>query len=190
MQRGVLKAGDKCSIMGHNQHLDTVVTGVEMFKQTLDKAEAGDNCGCLLKGLKRDDIRRGQVLCKPGTATMTNQVEAQVYILSTEEGGRDRPIMTNYQPQMFCQTWDYPAYLLLKDREMIMPGEDATINVAIKTKMVVEKGLRFTLRDGSKTIGYGVISDLLEDMDMEAFEAQKKAAKKAAAKAKEAEAYA
>lgn len=134
-----------------------------MFRETLEKAEAGDNCGALIKNVKRHEIRRGQVLCKPGSCKLHNHVEAQVsssyvtlwvdgyrfgvvlfsdyhivqvYMLSTEEGGRAKPITNNFQPQIFCQTWDFPGYIRLKDRDMIMPGEDATVNIAIKTKMV------------------------------------------------------
>ena len=107
-----------------------------MFKQTLDKAEAGDNCGALVKGVKRNEIRRGQVLCKPKSCGMYNHVEAQVYVLAAAEGGSAKPITNHFQPQMFYQTWNYPAYVLLKDDAMVMPGEDASIKLAIKSKMV------------------------------------------------------
>lgn len=112
------------------------IAGVEMFRETLTKAEAGDNCGALVKGVKRNEIRRGQVLCQPGTCTMHNHIQSQIYILSTAEGGSDKPITNNYQPQMFCQTWNFPVYIQVKDKKMIMPGEDAAADVIIKNKMV------------------------------------------------------
>lgn len=112
------------------------ILGVEMFKETLDKAEAGDNCGALIKGLKRNELRRGQVLCKPGTSSMHNHVKAQIYLLSKEEGGKQQPVTQNFQPQMFCMTWNFPAYIQLTDRDMMMPGEDASVQLVIKNKMV------------------------------------------------------
>ncbi|XP_067928800.1 elongation factor Tu 2-like [Watersipora subatra] len=190
LERGTVKQGDKCSILGYGVEMDSIVNSVEMFKQSLDKAEAGDNCGALLRGIKRNEIRRGQVLCKPKTCSIHNHVEAQVYILSQAEGGTNKPITNHFQPQMFYQTWNYPAYIELKDGKMIMPGEDATITLAVKGKMVMEKGGRFTLRSGAKTLGYGVVSNILPDIDMDIYEAEKKKVKKAEKKAQEAEGYA
>lgn len=124
LERGVLKKGTECEFIGYSKVIKSTVTGVEMFHQILDEAQAGDQLGALVRGLKRDDIRRGMVMCKPGTVKANDQVEAQVYVLSKEEGGRVKPFTSYIQLQMFSQTWDCAAQVIIPNKEMVMPGED------------------------------------------------------------------
>lgn len=184
LERGVIKKGDEAVIMGHGKQFKTTVTGVEMFHQMLDRAEAGDQVGALIRGVKRDDVRRGHILAKPGTISMHNHFQAQIYMLSKEEGGRSRPFTNNFQSQMYCKTWDVPMMTQLPDgKDLVMPGEDCSVSMIIRKQIVLEKGLRFTMRDGSCTTGYGVITDLLPDIDIEQFDLERKKAKKARLKA-------
>ncbi|XP_018582803.2 elongation factor Tu, mitochondrial [Scleropages formosus] len=162
LERGVIKKGDECEFVGHSRSFKSVVTGIEMFHQSLERAEAGDNMGALVRGLKRDDVRRGMVMSKPGSIKPHQKVKAQVYVLSKEEGGRHKPFMTNFMPVMFSLTWDMACRIILPgDKEMIMPGEDASLILTLRQPMVLEKGQRFTLRDGNRTIGTGLVTEIL-----------------------------
>ncbi|XP_018561916.1 uncharacterized protein LOC108904031 [Anoplophora glabripennis] len=161
LERGVLKKGAECEFVGYNKVLKSTVTGVEMFHQILEEAQAGDQLGALVRGLKRDDVKRGMVMAKPGTVKSYDQVESQVYILSKEEGGRPKPFTSYIQLQMFCRTWDCPAQVIVPDKEMVMPGEDSKLILKMLRPMVLEEGQRFTLRDGSQTLGTGVVTKTL-----------------------------
>ncbi|XP_058868457.1 elongation factor Tu, mitochondrial [Acipenser ruthenus] len=162
LERGVIKKGDDCEFVGHNRAFKSVVTGIEMFHQHLDRAEAGDNLGALVRGLKREDMRRGMVMSKPGSIKPHQKVQAQVYVLSKEEGGRHKPFVSNFMPVMFSLTWDMACRVELpQSKEMVMPGEDTSLTLTLRQPMVLEKGQRFTLRDGNKTIGTGLVTDIL-----------------------------
>ncbi|XP_052358764.1 elongation factor Tu, mitochondrial-like, partial [Oncorhynchus keta] len=162
LERGVIKKGDDCEFVGHNRAFKSVVTGIEMFHQSLDRAEAGDNLGALVRGLKREDIRRGMVMSKPGSIQPHQKVQAQVYVLSKEEGGRHKPFVSNFMPVMFSLTWDMACRVYLAgDKDMVMPGEDTSLTLTLRQPMILEKGQRFTLRDGNKTIGTGLVTDIL-----------------------------
>lgn len=126
LERGVLKKGAECEFVGYNKNLKSTVTGVEMFHQILEEAQAGDQLGALVRGVKRDDIRRGMVMCKPGTIKPNDHIEAQVYVLSKEEGGRTKPFTSYAQLQMFSKTWDCASYVIIPNKEMVMPGEDTS----------------------------------------------------------------
>ncbi|KAM6914016.1 elongation factor Tu, mitochondrial [Lycodopsis pacificus] len=166
MERGIIKKGDDCEFVGHNRSFKSVVTGIEMFHKSLDRAEAGDNLGALVRGVKREDIRRGMVMCKPGSIMPYQTIKAQVYVLSKEEGGRHKPFVTNFMPVMFSLTWDMACRVTLPDdKEMVMPGEDTSLTLTLRQPMVLEKGQRFTLRDGNKTIGTGLVTDILAAKD-------------------------
>ncbi|CAM5158153.1 unnamed protein product [Natator depressus] len=163
LERGIVRKGEECEFVGHNRNLRSVVTGIEMFHQNLERAEAGDNLGALVRGLKREDVRRGMVMCKPGSIKPHQKIEAQVYILSKEEGGRHKPFVSNYMPVMFSLTWDMACRTILPPgKEMVMPGEDAALTLTLRQPMVLEEGQRFTLRDGNRTIGTGVVTKTLE----------------------------
>ncbi|XP_061568248.1 elongation factor Tu, mitochondrial [Cololabis saira] len=166
MERGIIKKGDDCEFVGHNRSFKSVVTGIEMFHKSLDRAEAGDNLGALVRGLKREDLRRGMVMCKPGSISPHQKVKAQVYVLSKEEGGRHKPFVTNFMPVMFSFTWDMACRITLPgDKEMVMPGEDTSLTLTLRQPMVLEKGQRFTLRDGNRTIGTGLVTDIMPVTD-------------------------
>ncbi|XP_037647272.1 elongation factor Tu, mitochondrial [Sebastes umbrosus] len=170
MERGIIKKADDCEFVGHNRAFKSVVTGIEMFHKSLDRAEAGDNLGALVRGLKREDIRRGMVMCKPGSIMPHQTIKAQVYVLSKEEGGRHKPFVTNFMPVMFSLTWDMACRVTLpEDKEMVMPGEDTSLTLTLRQPMVLEKGQRFTLRDGNRTIGTGLVTDILSQKDEEQF---------------------
>uniref|UniRef100_A0A8C1SS59 Elongation factor Tu n=1 Tax=Cyprinus carpio TaxID=7962 RepID=A0A8C1SS59_CYPCA len=162
LERGMIKKGDECEFLGHNRCFKSVITGIEMFHQSLDRAEAGDNMGALVRGLKREDVRRGMVMCKPGSIQPHQKVKAQVYVLSKEEGGRHKPFCTNFMPIMFSHTWDMACIVqLLPGKEMVMPGEDASLILALRQPMALDRGQRFTLRDGNQTIGTGLVTEIL-----------------------------
>lgn len=166
MERGIIKKGDECEFVGHNRSFKSVVTGIEMFHKSLDRAEAGDNLGALVRSLKREEVRRGMVMCKPGSIMPHRKIQAQVYILSKEEGGRHKPFVSNFMPLMFSLTWDMACRVTLPlDKDMVMPGEDTSLTLTLRQPMVLEKGQRFTLRDGSKTIGTGLVTDILPVTD-------------------------
>ncbi|XP_049835739.1 elongation factor Tu, mitochondrial [Schistocerca gregaria] len=161
LERGTLKKGADVEFIGHNKSVKTTVTGIEMFHQILEEAQAGDNLGALVRGVKRDELRRGMIMCKPGTMKAEDHVEAQVYILSKEEGGRHKPFMSYIQLQMFSKTWDIASQIVIPEKEMVMPGEDAKLELKMFRPMALEQGQRFTLRDGTATLGTGVITKVL-----------------------------
>ncbi|XP_061064224.1 elongation factor Tu, mitochondrial isoform X1 [Eubalaena glacialis] len=160
LERGILKRGDECEFLGHSKNIRSVVTGIEMFHKSLERAEAGDNLGALVRGLKREDLRRGLVMAKPGSIQPHQKVEAQVYILSKEEGGRHKPFVSHFMPVMFSLTWDMACRTVLPPgKELAMPGEDLQLTLILRQPMILEKGQRFTLRDGNRTIGTGLVTD-------------------------------
>ena len=163
VERGQLKVGDEVEIIGlKEERAKTVVTGIEMFRKTLDYAEAGDNIGALLRGVQRKDIERGQVLCKPGTIHPLTKFEGQVYVLKKEEGGRHTPFFTNYRPQFYFRTTDVTGVITLPDgKEMCMPGDNVKISVELITPIAIEEGLRFAIREGGRTVGSGVVTKVL-----------------------------
>ncbi|XP_030330581.1 elongation factor Tu, mitochondrial [Strigops habroptila] len=162
LERGTIRKGDECEILGYSRQLRSVVTGIEMFHKSLARAEAGDNLGALLRGLRREDVRRGMVLGQPGSMRVHRKLQAQVYILSPQEGGRHKPFAAHYTPVMFSHTWDIACRVLLPpDKELVLPGEDAALTLLLRQPMVLEPGQRFTLRDGSRTIGTGVVTQPL-----------------------------
>ncbi|KAG4077164.1 hypothetical protein HA402_016151 [Bradysia odoriphaga] len=167
LERGIVKKGMECEFIGFGKTLKSTVTGVEMFHQILNEAQAGDQLGALVRGLKRDDVKRGFVMCKPGTCKANDQVEAQVYILNKEEGGRSKPFTSYFQMQMFSKTWDCAAQVQIPGKEMVMPGEDAKLQLKLIKPMVLEEGQRFTLRDGHLTLGTGVVTKVLPALSEE-----------------------
>jgi elongation factor Tu len=163
IDRGIVKVGEEVEIVGIRPVQKTVCTGVEMFRKLLDQGQAGDNVGVLLRGTKREDVERGQVLCKPGTITPHTKFLAEAYILTKEEGGRHTPFFTNYRPQFYFRTTDVTGVIVLKEGvEMIMPGDNAELSVELITPIAMEEGLRFTIREGGRTVGAGVVAKILE----------------------------
>jgi elongation factor Tu len=163
IERGVIKTGEEIEIVGIRETSKTVCTGVEMFRKLLDEGQAGDNVGLLLRGTKRDQVERGQVVCKPGTITPHTKFKAEMYALSKEEGGRHTPFFTGYRPQFFFRTTDITGVLTLDEGvEMIMPGDNATINVELINPIAMEKELRFAIREGGRTVGAGVVGEIVE----------------------------
>ena len=163
VERGVVKVGDEVEIVGIRPTQKTVVTGVEMFRKLLDQGEAGDNIGCLLRGTKREEVERGQVLCKPGSVTPHTHFEAEVYVLSKEEGGRHTPFFNNYRPQFYFRTTDVTgAVELPKGTEMVMPGDNIKLVVKLISPIAMEEGLRFAIREGGRTVGAGVVAKIIE----------------------------
>ena len=162
VERGEVRVGDVVEIVGIEEETkNTTVTGVEMFRKLLDYAEAGDNIGALLRGVAREDIQRGQVLSKPGTITPHTQFTAEVYVLSKEEGGRHTPFFTNYRPQFYFRTTDVTGVVQLQEgTEMVMPGDNVTINVDLIHPIAIEEGTRFSIREGGRTVGSGVVSEI------------------------------
>ena len=163
VERGVVKVGDNVEIVGIKPTQKTVVTGVEMFRKLLDQAEAGDNIGTLLRGVTRDSIQRGQVLAKPGSVTPHTEFEAQVYVLTKEEGGRHTPFFTNYRPQFYFRTTDITGVIELKEGvEMIMPGDNAELVVKLIHPIAIELGTKFSIREGGRTVGAGNVTKILK----------------------------
>ena len=162
VERGQLKTGDEVEILGlTEERAKTVVTGIEMFRKTLDYAEAGDNIGALLRGVQRNEIERGQVLAKPGTIHPHTEFEGQIYVLKKDEGGRHTPFFNNYRPQFFFRTTDVTGTITLPEGvEMAMPGDNVTIKVKLITPIAIEEGLRFAIREGGRTVGSGVVSKI------------------------------
>jgi elongation factor Tu len=163
IERGIIKVGDPAEIVGlHPEPLKTTITGVEMFQKTLDEGQAGDNVGCLLRGVEKDDVQRGQVICKPGTISPHLGFEGEVYVLTKEEGGRHTPFFTGYKPQFYFRTTDITGKIeLLGEAEMCMPGDNVTIRVDLEGKGVaMEEGVRFAVREGGRTVGSGVVSKI------------------------------
>ena len=163
IERGIIKTGEEIEIVGIRDTAKTVCTGVEMFRKLLDEGQAGDNVGLLLRGTKREQVERGQVVAKPGTITPHTKFRAEMYALSKEEGGRHTPFFTGYRPQFFFRTTDITRVLTLDEGvEMIMPGDNATINVELINPIAMEKELRFAIREGGRTVGAGVIGEIVE----------------------------
>jgi elongation factor Tu len=163
IERGVVKVGDEVEIVGLGESRKTTVTGVEMFRKTLDQGQAGDNVGCLLRGVGKDEIERGQVLAKPGSITPHTKFEAEVYVLKKEEGGRHTPFFSGYRPQFYFRTTDVTGSLkLLGGAEMCVPGDNVTIEVELGKPIAMESGLRFAVREGGRTVGSGVVAKVLE----------------------------
>jgi len=163
VERGVIKVGEEVEIVGIRPTVKTTCTGVEMFRKLLDQGEAGDNIGALLRGTKRDEVERGQVLAAPKTITPHKKFKAEVYVLSKEEGGRHTPFFTGYRPQFYFRTTDITGVIALeKGVEMVMPGDNATFNVELIHPIAMEKGLRFAIREGGRTVGAGVVTEIVE----------------------------
>ena len=163
IDRGVIKVGEEVEIVGLRPTQKTTCTGVEMFRKLLDQGEAGDNVGVLLRGTKREDVERGQVLCKPGSITPHTKFTAEAYILTKEEGGRHTPFFSNYRPQFYFRTTDVTGVISLKEGvEMIMPGDNAELNVELITPIAMEEKLRFAIREGGRTVGSGVVTKIVE----------------------------
>lgn len=163
VQQGKVNVGDELDVIGLDQNHKTICTGVEMFKKLLDFGMAGDNIGALLRGLKREDVRRGQILCKPGSMKTSKKFEAEVYALKKDEGGRHTPFMTNYRPQFFFRTADITGSLQLKSgTEMVMPGDNTTVDVELISPVALEPGLRFNMREGGMTVGTGIVTKVSE----------------------------
>ena len=161
VERGVIKVGEEIEIVGLRPTVKTTCTGVEMFRKLLDQGQAGDNIGALLRGTKREDIERGQVLAKPGSITPHSAFEAEVYILSKEEGGRHTPFFANYRPQFYFRTTDVTGIVKLPEGvEMVMPGDNVNINVELIAPIAMEEGLRFAIREGGRTVGAGVVAKI------------------------------
>ena len=162
VERGIVRVGDEVEIVGYRATAKTVATGVEMFRKLLDRGEAGDNIGVLLRGVKRDEIERGQVLAKPGSITPHTRFEAEVYVLSKEEGGRHTPFFNGYRPQFYFRTTDVTGVVQLPaGTEMVMPGDNVGVEVELITPIALEKELRFAIREGGRTVGAGVVSNVL-----------------------------
>jgi len=163
IERGIVKVGEEVEIVGIRPVQKTICTGVEMFRKLLDQGQAGDNVGVLLRGTKREDVERGQVLCKPGSITPHTKFLAEAYILTKEEGGRHTPFFTNYRPQFYFRTTDVTGIIHLKEGvEMIMPGDNAELNVELITPIAMEEKLRFAIREGGRTVGAGVVAKIIE----------------------------
>ena len=163
IEKGIVKVGEEVEIVGIRPVQKTTCTGVEMFRKLLDQGQAGDNVGVLLRGTKREDVERGQVLCKPGSITPHTKFVAEAYILNKEEGGRHTPFFTNYRPQFYFRTTDVTGIVHLKEGvEMIMPGDNAELNVELITPIAMDQGLRFAIREGGRTVGAGVVSKITE----------------------------
>jgi elongation factor Tu len=163
VEKGIVKVGEEVEIVGIRPVQKTVCTGVEMFRKLLDQGQAGDNVGVLLRGTKREDVERGQVLCKPGSITPHTKFVAEAYILTKEEGGRHTPFFTNYRPQFYFRTTDVTGIIKLREGvEMIMPGDNAELDVELITPIAMDQGLRFAIREGGRTVGAGVVSKIVE----------------------------
>ncbi|MDD2698308.1 MAG: elongation factor Tu [Arcobacteraceae bacterium] len=163
IEKGTVKIGEVIEIVGLRDTIKTTVTGVEMFRKEMDQGQAGDNCGILLRGVKKEDVERGQVLIKPGTITPHTKFECEVYILSKEEGGRHTPFFTNYRPQFYVRTTDVTgAVTLAEGVEMVMPGDNTKLTVQLVSPIALEDGTKFAIREGGRTVGAGVVSKILE----------------------------
>jgi elongation factor Tu len=163
IERGIVKVGDEVEIVGLRATTKTIVTGVEMFRKLLDAGEAGDNIGALLRGTKREEVERGQVLAKPGSITPHTKFKAEAYILTKEEGGRHTPFFTNYRPQFYFRTTDVTGVVELpQGTEMVMPGDNVTMEVHLIVPIAMDEGLRFAIREGGRTVGAGVVASIIE----------------------------
>jgi elongation factor Tu len=163
VEQGIIKTGETVEIVGIRPTTSTVVTGVEMFKKILDQGQAGDNVGCLLRGTKRDEIERGQVLCKPGSITPHTKFKAEVYVLKKEEGGRHTPFFTGYRPQFYFRTTDVTGVAKLPEgTEMVMPGDNVQMEIELIQPIAMDQGLRFAIREGGRTVGSGVVAEVVQ----------------------------
>jgi elongation factor Tu len=163
VEQGIIKTGETVEIVGIRATTSTVVTGVEMFKKILDEGRAGDNVGCLLRGTKREDIERGQVLCKPGSITPHTKFKAEVYVLKKEEGGRHTPFFTGYRPQFYFRTTDVTGVANLPEgTEMVMPGDNVQMEIELIQPIAMDQGLRFAIREGGRTVGSGVVTEVIQ----------------------------
>jgi elongation factor Tu len=163
VERGIVKVGEEVEIVGLKATQKTTVTGVEMFRKLLDQGQAGDNVGVLLRGTKREDVERGQVVCKPGSVKPHTKFKAEAYILTKEEGGRHTPFFTNYRPQFYFRTTDVTGVVTLPEgTEMVMPGDNVTMEVTLIVPIAMEEKLRFAIREGGRTVGAGVVASIME----------------------------
>jgi elongation factor Tu len=163
VERGIVKVNDEIEIVGLKPTIKTVVTGVEMFRKLLDQGEAGDNIGALLRGTKREEVERGQVLAAPGSITPHTNFKCEAYVLTKEEGGRHTPFFSNYRPQFYFRTTDVTGTIKLPEgTEMVMPGDNISMEVELIAPIAMEKGLRFAIREGGKTVGAGVVADIIK----------------------------
>jgi len=163
VERGIVKTGDEIEIVGMGERRKVIVTGVEMFQKTLDEGQAGDNVGCLLRGVERVDVQRGQVLSKPGSINPHTKFQAEVYVLGKEEGGRHTPFFPGYRPQFYIRTTDVTGSITLPEGvEMVMPGDNIQMGVELITPVAIEEGLRFAIREGGRTVGAGVVTSITE----------------------------
>ena len=164
VERGVINSGDPVDIIGMGaEDLKSTITGVEMFRKILDRGEAGDNVGLLLRGIEKDQIKRGMIICKPASVTPHQKFKAEVYVLSKEEGGRHTPFFNKYRPQFYCRTTDVTGEIILPENiEMVMPGDNVSIEVSLINKIAMEKGLRFAIREGGRTVGSGQVTEILD----------------------------
>jgi elongation factor Tu len=163
VERGIVKVGEEVEIVGLRATQKTTVTGVEMFRKLLDQGQAGDNVGVLLRGTKREDVERGQVVCKPGSVKPHTRFKAEAYILTKEEGGRHTPFFTNYRPQFYFRTTDVTGVVTLPEgTEMVMPGDNVTMDVTLIVPIAMEEKLRFAIREGGRTVGAGVVASIVE----------------------------
>jgi elongation factor Tu len=163
VEQGMIKVGENVEIVGLRPTQTTVCTGVEMFNKLLDEGQAGDNIGALLRGIKKEEVERGQVLCKPGSITPHTNFEAQVYVLTKEEGGRHKPFFNNYRPQFYFRTTDVTGSISLAEgTEMVMPGDNTTMTVELQKPIAMDEGLRFAIREGGRTVGAGSVTKILK----------------------------
>ncbi|HEX9103267.1 MAG TPA: EF-Tu/IF-2/RF-3 family GTPase, partial [Polyangia bacterium] len=163
VERGIVKVGEEVEIIGFRDTTKTTITGVEMFRKLLDQGQAGDNIGALLRGTKKEEVERGQVLAKPGSVTPHKKFKAEVYVLKKEEGGRHTPFFNKYRPQFYFRTTDVTGSVTLPENvEMVMPGDNVNIDVELITPIAAEEGLRFAIREGGRTVGAGVITKIVE----------------------------
>lgn len=163
VERGQIKVGEEVEIIGLHDTSKTTVTGVEMFRKLLDYAEAGDNIGALLRGVAREDVQRGQVLAAPGSITPHTEFKAEVYVLSKDEGGRHTPFFSNYRPQFYFRTTDVTGVVHLpEDTEMVMPGDNVEMTVELIAPIAIEDGTRFSIREGGRTVGSGVVTEIIK----------------------------
>jgi elongation factor Tu len=163
IEQGIIKTGETVEIVGIKDTANTVVTGVEMFRKILDQGQAGDNVGCLLRGIEKDDVERGQVVAKPKSITPHKKFKGEVYILSKEEGGRHTPFFKGYRPQFYFRTTDVTGVAEMPEgTEMVMPGDNVSLVVELITPIAMDKGLRFAIREGGRTVGAGTVTEILE----------------------------
>jgi len=161
VERGIVKVGDNCEIIGLKPTIKTTVTGVEMFRKSLDQGQAGDNIGCLLRGTKKEEVQRGQVLAKPGSITPHTNFTATIYVLSKDEGGRHSPFFSNYRPQFYFRTTDVTGIITLKEgTEMVMPGDNTEITVELIAPIAMEEKQRFAIREGGRTVASGTVDKI------------------------------